>query len=73
MDFVITNYAEKRMERYGLKRGHIEYIIKYTASSYKTHGDTVHKSDLPDGRTIKVRIRQASQIEIVDAFQVIGG
>ena len=72
MNILITGFAAKRMDRNGIKVDQVEYAIKNSEESYTTHGERVHKASLPDGGTIKVRVRETEPIEIVDAIKLAG-
>ena len=72
MDFSIANYAAKRMVRYGLTLDHVRYIIKSSTETYRPQGAKVYKGSLPDGRIVKVRVKESEQIEIVDVILLQG-
>ena len=62
MGLKIGEFALRRMQTAGITRGQVEYVIKHVEESYSTHGDHVYKSQLPDGRSVKVRTRKESHI-----------
>lgn len=68
LDF--TEYARARMDARGLKEGHVWFCMFNQTHTYNVGGDTVWECKLPDGRNMKVRVRDAfaSPIIVVDAF-----
>ena len=72
-----TDYALHRMERRGVTREHVWYCVNHHESSEEycpSKGELVWTTQLPDGRNIKVRIRDGSDnpIEVIDAFSFKG-
>ena len=68
MGLEIGELAWRRMQRAGITRGQVEYVVKHSRESYSTHGHQVYKSHLPDGRLVKVRTR--TEFHIVDVIVV---
>jgi len=66
-------YALRRMCSRGLTQAHVWYCVVHHTNEYKTGTETVWQCKLPDGRNIKIRVRDGSArlIYIVDAFTFI--
>lgn len=65
-----SDHAKRRMLPRGLTERHIWYCLEHGCEEYKVGKDTVWGCQLPDGRNMKVRVRDASAnpIYIIDAF-----
>ena len=65
-----TGYARSRMSARGLNETHVWFCRFNKHHTYKVGRDTVWESKLPDGRNIKVRVKDdsANPIIVVDVF-----
>ena len=62
-------YGLSRMRSRGLTEFHIWYCRFHCVKEYQVKGDTVWKCKLPDGRNMKVRVRDTStNLVVIDAF-----
>ena len=66
----ISSFARRRMRRFGLRSEHVSFALQRSDETYSTHGADVYVTLLPDGRRIKVRVKDNT---VVDAFQTAGG
>lgn len=65
-----TSYALSRMSARVLSEAHVWFCKFHQTRTYKVGGDTVWVCKLPDGRNMKVRVRNvcAKPIIVVDVF-----
>ena len=64
-----SSYASSRMVSRGLTEYHVWYCRFHCNKKYEVKGDTVWECKLPDGRNIKVRVRDTStNLVVIDAF-----
>ena len=69
-----SEYATRRMCARGITANHVWYCIVHSSNHYKAENDEiVYVTKLPDGRNIKVRVRDGTKnpIYIIDAFSFI--
>ena len=68
LDF--TDYARARMSSRVLTEAHVWFCRFNHTNTYKVGKETVWECKLPDGRNMKVRVRDAfaTPIIVVDAF-----
>jgi len=71
---VFSNHAKRRMSSRGLTEHHVWYCMEHCSDEYPVGNYTIRVCQLPDGRNIKVRFRDASTnpIFIIDAFTFVG-
>jgi hypothetical protein len=67
---VLSSYARSRMSARGLNEAHVQYCCLNKRKTYKVGGNVVWEAKLPDGRNIKVRVKDvsANPIIVVDVF-----
>jgi hypothetical protein len=66
-----SEYAIHRMSQRGIQEHHVWYCIVHHKDQYNVGGkELVYECKLPDGRNIKVRVRDGSKnpIYVIDAF-----
>ena len=56
----ISDYARRRMFTRGLNENHIWFCLFNHKKEYRVGRDMVWECKLPDGRNMKVRVRDAS-------------
>lgn len=64
-------YATHRMCQRGIQEHHVWYCIVHHENCYNVGGkDLVYECKLPDGRNLKVRVRDGSKnpVYVIDAF-----
>jgi len=55
-----SDHAAARMEERGVDEGEVEEVLRHPDRSYRVGRDVVYVRDFPDGRTVKVRVRNPS-------------
>ena len=66
-----SGYAAHRMHARGITEAHVWFCVMKHTSEYKVgENEIVYQCQLPDGRNIKVRVRDGSKnpIYVIDAF-----
>lgn len=70
VSLVFTAYAQSRLSARCLNEAHVLFCRDNKHHTYKVGANTVWESELPDGRNIKVRVKDdtANPIIVIDVF-----
>ena len=64
----ISDFARARMSRAGITRDQVDFVLQHSAESYSVKNAVVYKAQLPDGKTVKVRVKNGDVVGDVISF-----
>ena len=56
------------MERFGITRAHVSYIMQHYDPHYGTADPLVYRGALPDGRVVKVKVDSDGHVRDVHTY-----
>ena len=68
----ISDFAYARMSRFGITKDQVDFVLQHSDESYNVKNAVVYKAQLPDGKTVKVRVKNGNIVGDVISFPASG-
>ena len=61
----VSDFARARMTRAGITLDQVHFLLQNSTENYPVNKGIVHKGQLPDGKLVKVRVKEGNVVEDV--------